>query len=261
MAGNRHIPVLLREVLDVLINNNQHSKAATRRPRVFLDATFGYGGYSRAILNMIDDSVVVAIDRDPVAIERAHQLICEHPHYRDRLIPVHARFSTARQFIPRLTDRSIGANSQDIMAVGFDGIAMDLGVSSMQLDDPKRGFSYQSDGPLDMRMSAGSGEVANSPTASDLVNTLPEYELERILREYGEERMSAPLASAILRRRLVKPLLSTADLAAVVACTLRSRCKHSSGHPAARTFQALRIAVNDEVNCYFNVSFIRFKCS
>jgi 16S rRNA (cytosine1402-N4)-methyltransferase len=212
MSG--HVPVMLEEVL------------ATLQPRsgaIYLDATFGGGGYAAAILAAAD-CTLWAIDRDPDAIARGAALAARHP---GRLHLVHARFgdmleSLALQGIAQL-----------------DGVVMDLGVSSFQIDQAERGFSFRADGPLDMRMGR------DGPTAADLVNTLPEAELARILAELGEERHARRVAKAILRARAESPIVTTARLAEIVRAAVPRDPSGIDG--ATRSFQALRIAVNDEL--------------
>jgi 16S rRNA (cytosine1402-N4)-methyltransferase len=211
----RHIPVLLSTMLEHL------------RPRdggVYIDGTFGAGGYARAILEAAHCQVV-AIDRDPQAIAGGAAL---KQQYGDRLVVAEGRFGDMAQI----------ANELAISTA--DGVVLDIGVSSMQLDEVQRGFSFQSDGPLDMRM-AGRG-----PSAADLVNTLGEKELADLLFRLGEERRSRAIARAIVAARRRQPITRTHLLADVVARALGGR-KVEGKHPATRTFQALRIAVNDEL--------------
>ncbi|MGG5824024.1 16S rRNA (cytosine(1402)-N(4))-methyltransferase RsmH [Falsiroseomonas sp. HW251] len=212
MSG--HVPVMLQEVL------------ATLRPRsgaTYLDATFGGGGYAEAILAAAD-CTLWAIDRDPDAIARGAALAARHP---GRLHLVHACFGDMLE--------SLAAQG----VTSLDGVVMDLGVSSFQLDQAERGFSFRADGPLDMRMGR------EGPTAADLVNTLPEAELARIIAEFGEERHARRVAKAIIRARGESPIDTTARLAEIVR---RAVPRDPSGiDGATRSFQALRIAVNDEL--------------
>ncbi len=203
-----HVPVLLGPLLDLV--------APVRG--VWLDGTFGAGGYARALLEAGADKVI-AMDRDPLAFELAAGWA---GGYGDRLEMVEDVFS-------RLDD------------YGSDlaGVVLDLGVSSMQLDRAERGFSFQKEGPLDMRMGR------EGPTAADIVNAASERELADILFLYGEERASRRIARAILRARAEAPIETTLDLARVVEACL-PRAKPGQAHPATRSFQALRIAVNDE---------------
>jgi 16S rRNA (cytosine1402-N4)-methyltransferase len=203
-----HISVLLAEVVDAL---------AAKPGETIIDGTFGAGGYTRAIL--ATGASVVGFDRDPTVQRFAEDL----PADRFRL--VQDRFSRmAEHFEPQ----------------SVDGVVLDIGVSSMQLDEAERGFSFMRDGPLDMRMSD------TGPTAADLVNDLDHTELARILYVYGEEHASRRIASFILRRREERKFERTLDLAHVIERALGGR-KGAKVHPATRSFQGLRIAVNDEL--------------
>lgn len=203
-----HIPVLLRPLL-----------AAVAPVRgVWLDGTLGAGGYARGLLEAGADQVV-GVDRDPLALEMAREWGAE---YGDRLRLVQGNFA-----------------QMDDYAADLDGVVLDLGVSSMQLDRAERGFSFMRDGPLDMRMSQ------DGPTAADLVNTTDEAELADILYLYGEERASRRIARAIVKAREVTPIESTLQLTGIVERCL-PRSKPGQAHVATRSFQAIRIAVNDE---------------
>ncbi len=210
----RHVPVLAEAVLSAL---------AVQPGGLYADGTFGAGGYTRAILANADTRVL-ALDRDPTAIAAGQALVAEAG---GRLVLVEERFS-------RLDLAAAGTGF-----VAFDGVALDIGVSSMQIDEAERGFSFRHDGPLDMRMS-GSG-----PTAADIVNTASLEALADILFHYGEERASRRIARAIVADRLVAPYTTTRPLAAMIARVVPG--KPNEIHPATRTFQALRIAVNDEL--------------
>jgi 16S rRNA (cytosine1402-N4)-methyltransferase len=211
----RHVPVLLPQVLEAL---------APVQDSTFIDGTFGAGGYTRALLDG-GAARVLAIDRDPSAIAAGADM--------------------AGAFGARLTLAEGAFDGLDAMARALgldavDGVVLDVGVSSMQLDEPQRGFSFQADGPLDMRMSA-SGE-----TAADVVNTRSEQELADIIYHLGEERRSRGIARAIGRAREMAPIRTTAQLAEIVVRVLGRR-PGDDHHPATRTFQALRIYVNDEL--------------
>lgn len=208
MSGAPHVSVLLNEVLDNL---------ALKPGDVVVDGTFGAGGYSRAFL--ATGAKVVAFDRDPTV----RRFAAGFPD--DRFHLVEARFSEM--------DAVLGEGRAD-------GVALDLGVSSMQIDQAERGFSFMQDGPLDMRM-GGEG-----PSAADLVNTLEQEELARIIFVYGEERESRRVARAIVRRREEQPFTRTLELAEFVEKALGGR-RGAKIHPATRTFQGLRIAVNEEL--------------
>ena len=209
MSEPAHKPVLLAEVVEAI---------APAPGRLMVDGTFGAGGYSRAFLER--GATVVAFDRDPAARAFAAPLEGLGDF---RLIP--DVFSAM--------ERRLGEGVAD-------GVALDLGVSSMQLDDAARGFSFLRDGPLDMRMSGEGG------AAADLVNGAPAAELARIFREFGEERQARRIAGAIARRRAERPFEGTLDLAETVERALGGR-KGAKVHPATRVFQALRIAVNGEL--------------
>ena len=205
MTDAPHIPVLI----DAIIT------ACAPIHGTWLDGTFGAGGYTRRLLEAGAERVI-AVDRDPLAFEMAADWIGD---YGDRIVPVAGEFSKLDQY---------GSD--------LDGVVLDLGVSSMQLDLAERGFSFMRDGPLDMRMSQ------SGPSAADLVNTRDEAELADIIYLYGEERASRRIARAIVAAR---PVTTTAQLARIVESCL-PRAKPNQSHPATRTFQALRIAVNDE---------------
>lgn len=217
----RHTPVLLEEVMAAL------------RPRdgeVYVDGTFGAGGYSRAMLEAADCRVF-ALDRDPAAVSGGRSLEKE---FSGRLTIIEGRFSDVEALLAR----------QGVKQV--DGIALDIGVSSMQLDQAERGFSFQEDGPLDMRMS---GPDSEGESAADVVNSRGEADLTRILRRLGEEPRARRIAAAIVEARAEKPITRTGELAQIVVDAVGFRRKKGSRaiHPATRTFQALRIYVNDEL--------------
>ena len=208
-AGQKHVPVMLEEVMAVL---------GTRDGAIYVDATFGGGGYSEALLKHAH-CVVYAIDRDPEAIARGGVLT---QRFGDRLTLIEGRFS----------------EMDALIHTPVDGVAFDLGVSSFQLGEAGRGFSVSADGPLDMRMS-GKGQ-----SAADAVNTLSESELADILRRYGEEKRARAIARAIVAAR---PITRTGALAGIVEKALGASARKQPIHPATRTFQALRIYVNDEL--------------
>ena len=213
----RHVPVLLPEVLSVL---------APQVNETFIDGTFGAGGYSTAILSAAPGVRVLGIDRDPTAVAAGRALADES---KGHLTLVEGRFGE----LDRIAEEA-----------GFtpaDGVVLDIGVSSMQLDDPERGFSFQGDGPLDMRM----GDTG--PTAADVVNSAEESEIADILFHLGEERRSRAVARAIVARRQQQPFTRTSELAALAERVL-GREKIAGRHAATRTFQALRIYVNDELS-------------
>ncbi len=214
MSGLSHAPVMPAEMLAAL---------APRDGGIYLDGTFGGGGYAEAILRAAD-CTVWAIDRDPDAIARGAAVAARHP---GRLHLLHGGFG---ELLALLQDAGVNR---------LDGAVFDLGVSSYQLDDPARGFSFRADGPLDMRMSRA------GPTAADLVNTLPEAELADTLFELGEERLSRRIAKAIVAARKLAPIATTRGLAQVIRAVVPP--DRSGIDPATRSFQALRIRVNDEL--------------
>jgi 16S rRNA (cytosine1402-N4)-methyltransferase len=208
-----HVPVMLAEVVEAI---------SPRDGARYVDGTFGGGGYAQALLNAAD-CFVLGIDRDPAAIARGQEL---GARYSGRLTVVQGNFSEMESLVAADGEPSV------------DGVMLDVGVSSFQMDEPQRGFSFREDGPLDMRMS-GSG-----PTAADLVNTADEQTLAGIIRQFGEERQARRIARAIIAAR---PLTRTRALAEVVAKALGPAAMRQPIHPATRTFQALRIYVNDEL--------------
>ncbi|MBL6932266.1 MAG: 16S rRNA (cytosine(1402)-N(4))-methyltransferase RsmH [Rhodospirillales bacterium] len=213
-----HTPVLLKEVLEAL------GPTGPRDGAIYVDGTFGAGGYSTAILEAADCKVF-GIDRDPRAVKTGEELAMHYP----------GRF--------RVLGGCYGDMVQLLAEIGVDkvdGVALDIGVSSMQIDDAKRGFSFRFDGPLDMRMG-----VSADASAADVVNTLGEEELADIIYTYGEERASRRIAAAIVKDRVDEPFTTTTQLAGLIRRIVK---KSKDGiDPATRTFQALRIYVNDEL--------------
>ncbi|HIP79478.1 MAG TPA: 16S rRNA (cytosine(1402)-N(4))-methyltransferase RsmH [Kiloniellaceae bacterium] len=227
MPGGAHKPVLLAEVLEAL---------APRDGAIYVDGTFGAGGYSRAILEAAD-CTVWGIDRDRQAVRRGRRLAERYP---GRLHILEGRFGEMESLLN-------GRVTQPV-----DGIALDLGVSSMQLDEPERGFSFRFDGPLDMRMEGPDDAEAQDtrPSAAEVVNSLPEAELADIIYRFGEERRSRQVAKAIVEARRDKAITRTGELAELVRGAVASGPRRGDAKaidPATRTFQALRIYVNDEL--------------
>jgi 16S rRNA (cytosine1402-N4)-methyltransferase len=215
--GAPHRPVLLRETLDVL---------APERGGFFIDGTLGLGGHAEAILESSPDTRVLGIDLDPVALEYARGRL---ERFGTRFRAVHGNFKEMASLAGEVDD--------------VQGILIDLGVSSLQLDTGQRGFSFRHDAPLDMRMDTTSGE----PTAADLLADLSEEEIARIIFEYGEERRSRKIARWIVENRdRGEPIKTTGELASLVARAVGGR-RGDPTHPATRTFQGLRIAVNREL--------------
>jgi 16S rRNA (cytosine1402-N4)-methyltransferase len=217
-ADSDHIPVLADEVRELL---------AVRPGETVVDATFGAGGHSRLLAqDLAGRGKLVAIDRDPGA-----------KSYFDRFkaaAGVEVRFLRG-DFAVVLTQ--LAAND-----IGADAILLDLGISSMQVDRPERGFSYATDAPLDMRM-----DPSSETSAADVVNTWDERELVTIFRRYGEERYATPIARAIVRQRAERPFTRTGELVDTIKLAIPTPARFGEGHPAKRVFQALRIAVNDEL--------------
>jgi 16S rRNA (cytosine1402-N4)-methyltransferase len=219
-ASTGHEPVMLEEVVTAL---------APRRSGRYLDGTFGGGGHTAAILEAsAPDGIVRAIDADPQAAERARALAAR-PDVGERLRFVHGNFV------------DLAPIARDAGLVPLDGILLDLGLSSFQLDDPERGFSFRFDGPIDMRFDPTRGHPAG-----ELVNNLPVRELANLIWRYGDESRSRRIAAAIERERERAPIETTGRLAAIVEQAVGGR-RGADTHPATRTFQALRIAVNDEL--------------
>lgn len=217
--GVFHTPVMIREVV---------SSLRCRAGALYVDCTVGGGGHAEAILrSTAPDGLLIGIDTDGEALEEAKKRLAA---FNGRAILVKGNYADMDTI---LTAMNIGK---------ADGILLDLGVSSHQLDTAYRGFSFTLDAPLDMRMDRSRGR-----SAYDLLQTLPEEELTRIIRDYGEERMARRIARSIVEKRTINPLRTTAELAATVARAMPHGAGRQKIHPATRTFQALRIAVNDEL--------------
>lgn len=218
MSPFHHVSVLLEECIDAL---------NIRPDGIYVDGTLGGAGHSTRIAQKLTTGRLIGIDRDRVALEAAGERL---QPYGDRVTLVHANFCQMQQV---LNERNID---------GVDGILLDLGVSSPQLDDGARGFSYMADAPLDMRMNRD-----DALTAHTIVNTWPQEELKRILYTYGEERYAPQIAAAICRRREENPIETTLQLVDVIRAAMPSAALREKQHPAKRSFQAIRIAVNDEL--------------
>jgi 16S rRNA (cytosine1402-N4)-methyltransferase len=221
MTSPSHVPVLLDRVVALLTPALGHQGA------VLVDATLGLGGHSEAVLGRCELARVVGIDRDPEALRRAAERLAS---YGDRFTGVHATYDEIPEVLA------------DLGLAHADAVLFDLGVSSMQLDLPGRGFAYREDAPLDMRMDPTTG-----PTAADVLNTYSHGELARILREYGEEKFASRIASAVVRQRETEPFTSSARLVELLYDQIPAPARRTGGHPAKRTFQALRMEVNDEL--------------
>lgn len=218
MTEFHHVSVLLEECIDGL---------QIKPDGIYVDGTLGGAGHSSRIAALLTTGRLIGIDRDEVALAAASQRLAP---YKDRVTLVHSNFCEIAQVLKELN------------IDGVDGILLDLGVSSPQLDDASRGFSYMADAPLDMRM-----DGKDALTAAAVVNTWPYEELRRILYDYGEERYAPQIASAICRRREQKPIETTLELVDVIRSAMPPAALREKQHPAKRSFQAIRIAVNDEL--------------
>ncbi len=218
MDAPKHVSVLLRECIDNL---------NIKPDGVYLDGTLGMGGHSYEIASRLTTGRLICVDRDETAIERAGARLAP---FADRVTLVHGNFADAASIL-----ESLGI-------AGADGMLFDLGVSSPQLDEAERGFSYMQDAPLDMRMD-GSAAL----TAYEVVNTWSADRLNRILWDYGEERYARRITAGILAARERKPVASTAELVEIIKAALPAAALREKQHPAKRSFQAIRIAVNDEL--------------
>ena len=218
MSEFHHVSVLLDECIEGL---------AIKPDGIYVDGTLGGAGHSSQIAKRLTTGRLIGIDRDPVALKAAGERLAP---YADRVTLVHSNFCEIAQVL------------KDLGISGVDGILLDLGVSSPQLDDAERGFSYMNDAPLDMRMN---GE--DSLSAYEVVNTWPFEELRRILYDYGEERYVPRIAEAICRRREQAPIRNTLELVDIIRSAMPAAALREKQHPAKRSFQAIRIAVNDEL--------------
>ena len=219
MSEFHHVSVLLEECVTGL---------NIRPEGIYVDGTLGGAGHSCRIAERLTTGRLIGIDRDPVALKAAGERLAP---YGDRVTLVHSNFCRMASVLEGLGISSV------------DGILLDLGVSSPQLDDGQRGFSYMADAPLDMRMDGG-----DALTADTVVNTWSYEELKKILYEYGEERYAPTIASAIVRRRETAPIRTTLELVDVIRSAMPPAALREKQHPAKRSFQAIRIAVNDELN-------------
>jgi 16S rRNA (cytosine1402-N4)-methyltransferase len=222
-----HIPVLAQRCVDLLTPalTRMHSDGTGA---VLIDATLGAGGHAERFLTELPGLRLIGLDRDPNALAQAGARLAP---FGDRVVLVRTRYDG----IERALDEA-GVDHAD-------GALFDLGVSSMQLDRPERGFSYAADAPLDMRMDPDA-----SLTAADVLNTYDERALTRVLREFGEERFAARIAKQIVRRRARQPFTTTAELVELLYDAIPAPARRTGGHPAKRTFQALRVEVNDELD-------------
>lgn len=218
MSEWTHRPVLLDECMQAL---------NIRPDGWYLDGTLGRAGHSEQILRRLTSGKLICVDRDRAALDAARERLAP---WLDRVELIHSNFDQVDRILDRLS------------LPGADGMLFDLGVSSPQLDDGSRGFSYRTDAPLDMRMDRDGGL-----TAADIVNGWSREDLTRIVSRYGEERYAASIAGAIVRRRKDRPIASTLELADIIKSAMPAKALREKQHPAKRTFQAIRIAVNDEL--------------
>ena len=221
MNSPRHVPVLLDRVVALL------APALQSEGSVMVDATLGLGGHTEAVLTRCELARVIGIDRDPEALRLAGERLAP---YGDRFTGVHAVYDEIPDVLADQGLRSV------------DAVLFDLGVSSMQLDVRERGFAYAEDAPLDMRMDGTTG-----PTAADVLNTYSAAELTRVLKEYGEEKFARKIAAAVVRQREQEPFTSSGRLVELLYAEIPAPARRTGGHPAKRTFQALRMEVNDEL--------------
>ena len=220
-VSDRHDPVLLQRCVDLL------APALGGADAVMVDCTLGMGGHTEAVLAQVPTARVIGIDRDPQALELASQRLAR---FGERFVPVHATYD------------EIGEVVRDQGLRSVQGVLMDLGVSSLQLDEAERGFSYARDAALDMRM-----DTTTTLTAADVLNTYAEDDLARILRDFGEERFARKIARSIVARRATEPWSTSAPLVDLVRACIPAATRKTGGNPAKRTFQALRIEVNQEL--------------
>ena len=219
MEEKKHVPVMLTECVEGL---------RIRPDGLYVDATLGGAGHAACVAEKLTTGRLFGIDRDDVALREAGRKL--------------APFGDTVTFI-KSDYRYLASRLRDAGVEAVDGILFDLGVSSFQLDEAQRGFSYMQDAPLDMRMDRSGGR-----TAAELVNTLSKEELQRILYEYGEERYAPRIAEAIVEKRQKKPIGTTLELADLIRSAMPAAARREQQHPAKRSFQAIRIAVNDELN-------------
>ncbi len=224
MERPQHVPVLADRVTALLV------PALAGDGAILVDATLGRAGHARALLEACPGLLLIGVDADLAAIEAAREVLLP---FADRVTLVHARYDE----IPAIVRAEAGPGPGRVM-----GLLFDLGVSSPQLDDAERGFAYAQDAPLDMRM-----DRTRDLTAAAIVNGYPAAELARVLRDYGEERFARRIADAVVRERAQTPITSTQRLSAIVKDAIPAATRRTGGNPAKRTFQALRIEVNDEL--------------
>ncbi|MDF9716549.1 MULTISPECIES: 16S rRNA (cytosine(1402)-N(4))-methyltransferase RsmH [unclassified Nocardioides] len=223
-APHAHVPVLVDRVVELL------APALATEGAVLVDCTLGMGGHSEAVLERLPGARVLGVDRDPEALARAGRRLAS---YGERFTPVHAVYDEIPDVLAEAGLAPVG---------GAAAVLFDLGVSSLQLDEVDRGFAYRTDAPLDMRMDPTVGR-----TAADVLNTYEVPELTRVLRDYGEEKFARRIAEAVAQRRATTPFTTSAPLVELLYDAIPAPARRTGGHPAKRTFQALRMEVNDEL--------------
>ncbi|WIM89191.1 16S rRNA (cytosine(1402)-N(4))-methyltransferase RsmH [Candidatus Mycobacterium wuenschmannii] len=229
-GGFGHVPVLLDRCFD-LLRPALTRRAADGSGAVLVDGTLGAGGHAERFLTELPGLRLIGVDRDPTALDIARDRLSR---FADRLTLVQARYDDVEMALAESGYESIES---------VDGMLFDLGVSSMQLDRVERGFSYAQDAPLDMRM-----DPTSPLTAAEILNTYDEREISDILRRFGEEKLARRIAAHVVRRRERTPFVTTAELVEVIYQAVPAPARRTGGHPAKRTFQALRIAVNGELD-------------
>jgi 16S rRNA (cytosine1402-N4)-methyltransferase len=221
-TSTRHVPVMRDRVIALL------APALEQPGAVLVDATLGLGGHAEHALSAFPDVRLVGLDRDPEALRLSGQRLAP---FRERVTLIHAVYD------------ELPAVLEDLGLRAVQGVLFDLGVSSMQLDESTRGFAYSQDAPLDMRMDPTTG-----PTAADVLNTYPAADLARILRQYGEERFASRIAARVVSERQAQPFTTSARLVDLIRASVPAAARRTGGNPAKRTFQALRIEVNGELD-------------
>ncbi|MGN0065034.1 MAG: 16S rRNA (cytosine(1402)-N(4))-methyltransferase RsmH [Nocardioides sp.] len=221
MTAPSHAPVLLDRVVELL------APALEAEGSVLVDCTLGLGGHSEAVLQRVPTARVIGVDRDPTALRMASERLAP---FGDRFVPAHAVYDEIPDVLERNGLDHVGA------------VLFDLGVSSMQLDVAERGFAYAADAPLDMRM-----DPTRGITAAEVLNTYDEADIARVLRVYGEEKFAKRIAGAVVRQRERQPFTTSAGLVELLYAEIPAPARRTGGHPAKRTFQALRMEVNDEL--------------
>lgn len=237
-ARSGHVPVFLERTIELFRPVVEDAAVEGRTP-VIVDGTLGLGGHTSHLLAEFDDLHILGVDRDPEALDIATRRLTA---YRDRFTPVHARFDDFDDIVAALP-----AEARDEAGPAIDGILLDFGVSSMQLDVAERGFAYSVDAPLDMRMDPTTG-----PTAADVLADYSHGDLARIFRVYGEERFARQIAAEIVRRRDTDPVTTSTQLVELLYDTIPHGARRTGGHPGKRVFQALRIEVNAELEAVEN---------